>query len=142
LVRFQERLCDFLGEDIKIRKYLEPQLKEAMVSHIDIAVKNRQRPQRRRHRLRRPSGRRDRPRWREHRPDQKRTWQDRQDRRARIDVVEVKNPDLDATLIGKWIASELENRQSSVRPRRKPSKNEKSRRRWLPYAVPGPLRRS
>jgi small subunit ribosomal protein S3 len=27
----------FLGEDIKIRKYLEPQLKEAMVSHIDIA---------------------------------------------------------------------------------------------------------
>ncbi len=29
-----------------------------------------------------------------------------------LDVVEVTNPDLDATLIAKWIASELENRQS------------------------------
>lgn len=29
-----------------------------------------------------------------------------------LDVVEVANPDLDATLIAKWIASELENRQS------------------------------
>ena len=28
----------------------------------------------------------------------------------KIDVVEVKNPDLDATLVAKWIASELENR--------------------------------
>ena len=30
----------------------------------------------------------------------------------RIDVVEVKDPDLDAVLVAKWIASELENRQS------------------------------
>ena len=29
-----------------------------------------------------------------------------------IDVVDVKNPDLDATLVAKWIASELENRAS------------------------------
>lgn len=30
----------------------------------------------------------------------------------RVEVVEVKNPDLDATLVAKWIAGELENRQS------------------------------
>ena len=29
---------------------------------------------------------------------------------VRLDVVEIKNPDLDATLMAKWIASELENR--------------------------------
>lgn len=31
---------------------------------------------------------------------------------VKVEAVEVKNPDLDATLMAKWIASELENRQS------------------------------
>ena len=31
---------------------------------------------------------------------------------VRIDVIEVKNPDLDASLVAQWIASELENRAS------------------------------
>ncbi len=34
------------------------------------------------------------------------------DSEVRLEVAEVKNPDLDATLMAKWIASELENRQS------------------------------
>jgi small subunit ribosomal protein S3 len=103
----------FLGEDIAIRQYLEPQLKEAVVSHIDIARKK----------------------------DDKGAnviidayvarpgvvlGQDNTKINAiraglkhvvktgtpTINIVEVKNPDLDAVLIAKWIASEIENRQS------------------------------
>lgn len=103
----------FLGEDIKIRKYLEAQLKDAMVSHIDIA------------REKSDKGANvvvtafvARPgvvigqdganiaRIRKELSSLVKTGE------LRIDVVEVKNPDLDAILIAKWIASELENRQS------------------------------
>lgn len=103
----------FLWEDIAIRRYLEPKLKEAMVSHIDIG------------RVKTDKG---------HnvivtafvaRPgvvlgqDGATIAAIRKDLAKvvktgtlTLNVVEVKNPDLDATLIGKWIASELENRQS------------------------------
>src|SRR5574344_901113 len=103
----------FLWEDIAIRRYLEPQLKDAVVSHIDIG------------RVKTDKG---------HnvvitayvaRPGvvigqdganiariRKELAKIVKSGDLHIDVVEVKNPDLDATLIGKWIASELENRQS------------------------------
>ena len=103
----------FLGEDIKIRKYLEPQLKEAMVSHIDIAREKSDKDNNvvvtayvarpgvvigqdgaNIARIKKELGKIV------------------TTGTLRIDIVEVKNPDLDATLIGKWIASELENRQS------------------------------
>jgi small subunit ribosomal protein S3 len=103
----------FLGEDIKIRKYLEPQLKEAMVSHIDIAREKSDKDNNvvvaayvarpgvvigqdgaNIARIKKELGKIVKT------------------GTLRIDIVEVKNPDLDATLIGKWIASELENRQS------------------------------
>jgi len=103
----------FLGEDIKIRKYLEPQLKEAMVSHIDIAREKSDKDNNvvitayvarpgvvigqdgaNIARIKKELGKIVKT------------------GTLRIDIVEVKNPDLDATLIGKWIAGELENRQS------------------------------
>jgi small subunit ribosomal protein S3 len=103
----------FLGEDIKIRKYLEPQLKDAMVSHIDIAREKSDKDNNvvvtayvarpgvvigqdgaNIARIKKELGKIVKT------------------GTLRIDIVEVKNPDLDATLIGKWIASELENRQS------------------------------
>ena len=103
----------FLGEDIKIRKYLEPQLKDAMVSHIDIAREKSDKDNNvvvtayvarpgvvigqdgaNIARIKKELGKIV------------------TTGTLRIDIVEVKNPDLDATLIGKWIASELENRQS------------------------------
>ncbi|MCH3909694.1 MAG: 30S ribosomal protein S3 [Bacilli bacterium] len=103
----------FLGEDIAIRKYLEPKLKDAMVSHIDIS------------REKSDNGYKVIVTAYVARPGVV-IGQDGANIAAirkglgkvvktgdlRIDVVEVKNPDLDATLIGKWIASELENRQS------------------------------
>ncbi len=103
----------FLWEDIAIRRYLEPKLKEAMASHIDIG------------RVKTDKG---------HnvivtafvaRPGvvlgqdgatinaiRKELAKVVKTGTLTLNVVEVKNPDLDATLIGKWIASELENRQS------------------------------
>ena len=102
-----------LWEDIAIRRYLDKNLKDAMVSHIDIG------------RVKTDKG---------HnvvitayvaRPGvvigqdganiariRKELAKIVKSGDLHIDVVEVKNPDLDATLIGKWIASELENRQS------------------------------
>lgn len=103
----------FLGEDIKIRRYLEPQLKDAMVSHIDIA------------REKSDKGYNVVVTAYVARPgvvigqDGANIARIKKDLakivktgELRIDIVEVKNPDLDAVLIGKWIASELENRQS------------------------------
>lgn len=103
----------FIGEDIAIRKYLEPALKEAVTSHIDIA---------------------------RNKNDKGATvivdayvlrpgavlGQDNSKIEAikaglkkvvksgavTLNIVDVKDPDLDATLVAKWIASELENRQS------------------------------
>jgi len=103
----------FLWEDIAIRRYLEPNLKDAMVSHIDIG------------RVKTDKGHNVIVTAYVARPGvvigqdganiariRKELGKIVKTGTLRIDVVEVKDPDLDATLIGKWIASELENRQS------------------------------
>lgn len=103
----------FLGEDIAIRNYLEPALKDAMVSHIDIA--------------RSKTDEKNKVLIKAYvaRPGvvigqdganiekiQKGLKKIVKTGEVKIDVLEVKNPDVDATLIARWIASELENRQS------------------------------
>ena len=103
----------FLGEDIAIRKYLEPLLKEAMVSHIAIA------------RSKDDKGAKINIKAYVARPGvvigqdganvakiQAGLKKIVKSGEAHIDIMEVKNPDIDATLIARWIASELENRQS------------------------------
>ncbi len=103
----------FLGEDIAIRNYLEPLLKEAVVSHIDIA------------RSKNDKGAtviinafvarpgvilgQDNTKIAAINAGLKKVVKSGS---ATLNLVEVKNPDLDATLIAKWIASEIENRQS------------------------------
>ncbi|MCR4562753.1 MAG: 30S ribosomal protein S3 [Bacilli bacterium] len=103
----------YLGQDIKIREYLEPKLKDAVVSHIEIARKK----------------------------DDKRGakvivtchvarpgvalgqeganlkvlvagLKKAINEEVVINIAEVEAPDLDAVIVAKWIASELENRQS------------------------------
>jgi small subunit ribosomal protein S3 len=102
-----------LNEDIAIRRYLEPKLKDALVSHIDIG------------RVKTDKGYsviitafvarpgvvigQDGANIAAIRKDLAKIVKSGV---VRIDVVEVKNPDLDAVLIAKWIASELENRAS------------------------------
>jgi small subunit ribosomal protein S3 len=103
----------FLIEDIAIRRFLEKNLKDAMVSHIEIG------------RVKTDKG---------HdvkivafvaHPGvvigqdgtniariRKELGKIVKTGTLHIDVVDVKNPDLDATLIAKWIAGELENRAS------------------------------
>ncbi len=103
----------FLWEDIAIRRYLEPKLKEAMASHIDIG------------RVKTDKGHNVIVNAFVARPGvvlgqdgatinaiRKELAKIVKTGTLTLNVVEVKNPDLDATLIGKWIASELENRQS------------------------------
>ena len=65
----------FLNEDIKIREYLIKELKDAMLSHVEIE-------------------------------------RQKTDGNLRVDVVEVKQPDLDATLVAQSIAKQLEERAS------------------------------
>jgi len=102
-----------LCEDIAIRRYLEPQLKDAVVSHIDIG------------RVKTDQGHNVVVTAYVARPGvvigqdgtniariKKELGKIVKSGSLKIDVIEVKNPDLDAVLMGKWIASELENRQS------------------------------
>lgn len=103
----------YLGEDIKIREYLEPKLKEAITSHIDIA--------------REKSDKGNKLVITAHvaRPgviiggDGEKIKaivaglkKEIKVENLKLDIVEAKDQDLDATLMAKWIASELENRQS------------------------------
>lgn len=102
---------DFLVEDIAIRKYFDKELKNSMLSHVTI------------NRVKTDKGHDVRVQVYVARPGDV-LGQDGQNitrirkevekivksGRLKIDVVEVKNPDLDATLVAKWIASELENR--------------------------------
>ena len=103
----------FLLEDVKVRKYLTKELKEALVSHIEIE------------RRKNDKG---------HevvvmifvaRPGvvigqdganinrlKKVVAKMLKGSQVRLDVVEVKQPDLDAQLVAQWIATELENRAS------------------------------
>ena len=101
----------FLDEDIKIRRYLDKQLKTAMLSRIEIG------------RTKTDKGHTVRIAVFVGRPGDVIGQEGENVKRLRLalaklvksgtvhrDVVEVKNPDLDAVLVGKWIASELENR--------------------------------
>ncbi len=103
----------FLEEDIAIRNFLEPKLKDAMLSHIDIA------------RNKNDKGSLVIVTVHVARPGvvvgqeganinelRKNLAKIVKTGTLRIDVNDVKNPDLDATLVAKWIAGELENRQS------------------------------
>lgn len=101
----------FLVEDIAIRKLLEKELKTAMLSHVAIS------------RVKTDKGHDVRVKIYVARPGdvigqdganitrlRKEVGKLVSSGRLQLDVVEVKNPDLDATLVAKWIASELENR--------------------------------
>lgn len=101
----------FLAEDVKIRRYLDKQLKNAMLSRIEIG------------RVKNDKGYSIRVAVYVARPGDVIGQEGENIKRLRtelgklvksenlhLDVVEVKNPDLDATLVAKWIASELENR--------------------------------
>ena len=103
--------ASFLEEDIKIRRYLDKQLKTAMLSRIEIG------------RVKNDKGYTIRVAVLVGRPGDVIGQEGENVKRLRaelsrlvktgalhLDVVEVKNPDLDATLVAKWIASELENR--------------------------------
>ena len=108
-----QEYATFLNEDVAIRRYLEKALKDASVSHIDI--------------LRKKTDKGHDVRIQAHvaRPGVA-LGQDGANMTKikaglakviksgtfHIDVVDVKDPDLDATLVAKWIASELENRAS------------------------------
>ena len=102
---------DFLNEDIQIRRYLDKELKNAMLSHVEIG------------RVKTDEGHDVRVCVYVARPGEVLGQEGENVKRLRkelgklvkkgkvkLDVVEVKNPDLDATLVAKWIASELENR--------------------------------
>ena len=101
----------FLEEDIKIRRYLDKELKSAMLSRIEIG------------RVKTEKGHAVRVAVCVGRPGDVIGQEGENVKRLRtelarivksgpvhLDVIEVKNPDLDATLVAKWIASELENR--------------------------------
>ncbi len=103
----------FLLEDVNVRKYITKNLKDALVSHVEIERRKNDKG----HDVKvmifvaRPGvviG-----------TDGANINRIKKDiakilkgSNVRIDVIEVKNPDLDASLVAQWIASELENRAS------------------------------
>ena len=103
----------FLLEDVKVRQYITKNLKDALVSHVEIERRKNDKG----HDVKvmifvaRPGvviG-----------TDGANINRIKKDivkilkrSNVRIDVIEVKNPDLDASLVAQWIASELENRAS------------------------------
>ena len=103
----------FLLEDVKVRKYLTKELKDALVSHIEIE------------RRKNDKGHEVVVMMFVARPGvvigqdganinrlKKEVAKMLKGSQVRLDVVEVKNPDLDAQLVAQWIATELENRAS------------------------------
>ena len=103
----------FLLEDVKVRKYLTKELKDALVSHIEIE------------RRKNDKGHEVVVMMFVARPGvvigqdganinrlKKVVAKMLKGSQVRLDVVEVKNPDLDAQLVAQWIATELENRAS------------------------------
>jgi small subunit ribosomal protein S3 len=139
----KKEYATLLQEDIAIRRYLEPALKDAMTSHIDIG------------RVKTDKGHnviitayvarpgvvigQDGATMAKIKKDLAKIVKSGP---VNITVVEVKNPDLDAVLMGKWIASELENRQSFRSTQKKAiQRMRKAGAAGLPHSVPGPLRR-
>ena len=103
----------FLLEDVKVRKYLTKELKDALLSHIEIE------------RRKNDKGHEVIVMMFVARPGvvigqdganinrlKKAVAKMLKGSQVRLDVVEVKNPDLDAQLVAQWIATELENRAS------------------------------
>jgi len=108
-----QEFAKFLHEDIKVRKYLEKELKDALVSHIEIE------------RRKIDKGNNVNIFVFAARPGvvigqeganinrlQKAVSEMLKGSNVRLSAVEVKNPDLDANLVAQWIATELENRAS------------------------------
>ena len=108
-----QEFAKFLHEDIKVRKYLEANLKEALLSHIEIE------------RTKNDKGHDVVVKVFVARPGvvigqdganinrlKKEVGKLLKGSNVRLDVVEVKQPDLDANLVAQWIATELENRAS------------------------------
>ena len=103
----------YLHEDIKIRKYLEKELKEAVVSHVEIERRNSDKGltinivafvARVGAAIGQNNEKRDAVR--------KQLSKMFKDSNVRFNAVQVENIYLDATLVAKWIARELENRAS------------------------------
>ena len=101
----------FVDEDVKIRRYLNKELRNAMLSRIEIGRSSNEKALRIAVCVARPGdviGQEG--------ENKKRLLAGlakitkKPENEIRLDVVEIKNPDLDATLVAKWIASELENR--------------------------------
>ena len=103
----------FLLEDVKVRKYLTKELRDALVSHIEIE------------RHKNDKGHEVVVMMFVARPGvvigqdganinrlKKEVAKMLKGSQVRLDVVEVKQPDLDAQLVAQWIATELENRAS------------------------------
>ena len=103
----------FLLEDVKVRKYLTKELKDALLSHIEIE------------RRKNDKGHEVIVMMFVARPGvvigqdganinrlKKAVAKMLKGSQVRLDVVEVKQPDLDAQLVAQWIATELENRAS------------------------------
>lgn len=108
-----QEFAKFLHEDIKVRKYLTKELKDALVSHIEIE------------RRKNDKGHEVVVMMFVARPGvvigqdgakinalKAKVGAMLKGSTVRLDVVEVKQPDLDAQLVAQWIATELENRAS------------------------------
>ena len=103
----------FLNEDIKVRKYLEKNLKEALLSHVNIERKKSDKGTNVIVSIfvARPGvviGQ-DGKNINQIKEDLSKILKDAS---VRVDVVEVKNPDLDATIVAQTIAKQLEERAS------------------------------
>ncbi|MFA5480896.1 MAG: 30S ribosomal protein S3 [Bacilli bacterium] len=109
----RQEYAAFLGEDMIIRNYLQKNLKSALLSHIEIE------------RAKTDKGHTVTAMCFVARPGvvigqdganinriKKELAKKIKIGTIRIDIIEVKNPDLDAELVAQWIASELENRAS------------------------------
>ena len=108
-----QEYAKFLHEDIKVRKYLSKELKDALLSHLEIE------------RRKADDGYAVTIQLFVARPGvvigqeganinrlKKEVSKMLKGSTVRLDVVEVKEPDLDANLVAQWIATELENRAS------------------------------
>ncbi len=103
----------FIDEDVKIRRYLDKELRTAMLSRIEISRSSKEKSLRIAIYAGRPGdiiGQEGENKKRLLAGLAKIVKSVKEEKDIRLDIVEVKNPDLDATLIAKWIASELENR--------------------------------
>lgn len=109
-----QEYATFLHEDIRIRNYLSTSLKEALLSHIEIERAKTDEG----HNIHvmvfvaRPGVVIGQDGTNVHKLEQELAKLVEKGNKIKIDVVAVKNPDLDANLVAQWIASELENRSS------------------------------